>query len=90
MKQTFQINGDYIELIGLLKAMGIAETGGHAKAIVEEGLIIRNGEVELRKRAKLIAEKSTKISELPSQRKSWQKTNGFQPACKALAPVLEA
>ncbi|MEN9940647.1 MAG: hypothetical protein RL286_139 [Bacteroidota bacterium] len=55
MKQTFQINGDYIELIGLLKAMGIAETGGHAKAIVEEGLIIRNGEVELRKRAKLIA-----------------------------------
>jgi ribosome-associated protein len=35
--------------------MGIAETGGHAKAIVEEGLIIRNGEVELRKRAKLIA-----------------------------------
>ena len=55
MKQTFQINGDYIELIGLLKALGIAETGGHAKAIVEEGLIIRNGEVELRKRAKLIA-----------------------------------
>ncbi len=55
MKQTFQINGDYIELIGLLKAMGIAETGGHAKAIVDEGLIIRNGEVELRKRAKLIA-----------------------------------
>ncbi|MEY4792012.1 MAG: hypothetical protein RIT34_819 [Bacteroidota bacterium] len=55
MKQTFQINGDYIELIGLLKAMGIAETGGHAKAIVEEGIIIRNGEVELRKRAKLIA-----------------------------------
>jgi ribosome-associated protein len=55
MKQTFQINGNYIELIGLLKAMGIAETGGHAKAIVEEGLIIRNGEVELRKRAKLIA-----------------------------------
>ena len=55
MKQTFQINGDYIELIGLLKAMGIAETGGHAKAIVEEGLIIRNGELELRKRAKLIA-----------------------------------
>jgi ribosome-associated protein len=55
MKQTFQINGDYIELIGLLKALGIAETGGHAKAIVEEGLIIRNGDVELRKRAKLIA-----------------------------------
>ena len=35
--QEFQINGPYIELIGLLKALGIAETGGHAKAIVEEG-----------------------------------------------------
>lgn len=52
--ETFKIDGDYIELIGLLKAMGIAETGGHAKAIVDEGLVYRNGEVELRKRAKLI------------------------------------
>ncbi len=64
MKQTFQINGDYIELIGLLKAMGIAETGGHAKAIVEEGLIIRNGEVELRKRAKLIAGDGIELEDL--------------------------
>jgi ribosome-associated protein len=52
--QEFQIEGAYIELIGLLKAMGIAETGGQAKAIVEEGLILRNGEVEMRKRAKLV------------------------------------
>lgn len=52
--QEFQIEGAYIELIGLLKAMGIAETGGQAKAIVEEGLILRNGAVEMRKRAKLV------------------------------------
>jgi ribosome-associated protein len=52
--ETFKIEGDYIELIGLLKAMGIAETGGHAKFIVEEGVVIRNGETELRKRAKLV------------------------------------
>lgn len=51
----FQLNGDYIELIQLLKATGIAETGGHAKMIVENGLITRNGEIELRKRAKLIS-----------------------------------
>jgi ribosome-associated protein len=50
----FKIAGDYIELIALLKATGIAETGGHAKHIVEAGEIIRNGEVEFRKRAKLI------------------------------------
>lgn len=53
--QEFQINGPYIELIGLLKALGIAETGGHAKAIVEEGCVYRNGACELRKRAKLIS-----------------------------------
>lgn len=51
---TFTIEGEYIELIGLLKATGIAQTGGHAKQIVEDGFIRRNGEEELRKRAKLI------------------------------------
>jgi ribosome-associated protein len=50
----FKIEGDYIELIQLLKALGIAETGGHAKFIVEDGVVLRNGEQELRKRAKLI------------------------------------
>jgi len=53
--QEFQINGPYIELIGLLKALGIAETGGHATAMVEEGYVLRTGAVELRKRAKLIS-----------------------------------
>lgn len=52
--EEFKIKGDYIELIGLLKVLGIAETGGHAKQIVEDEQVIRNGEIELRKRAKLI------------------------------------
>jgi ribosome-associated protein len=52
--QEFKINGDYIELIGLLKVLGIAQTGGHAKQLVEDGIVVRNNEVELRKRAKLI------------------------------------
>lgn len=51
----FTIEGKYIELIQLLKVLGIAQTGGHAKFIVDEGEVIRNGEVELRKRAKLVA-----------------------------------
>ena len=54
MKQEFKIEGEYIELIQLLKALGVAATGGHAKHIVEEGEVIRNGEVETRKRAKLV------------------------------------
>jgi ribosome-associated protein len=52
--ETFTIQGDYIELMALLKAIGLAETGGHAKFIVDEGEVLRNGEVEYRRRAKLI------------------------------------
>jgi len=52
---NFTIEGEYIELIQLLKAIGLAQTGGHAKMIVNEGLINRNGEIETRKRAKLIS-----------------------------------
>lgn len=50
---TFKIKGEFIELIQLLKVLGIAETGGHAKIIVEDGLVKLNGEIEFRKRAKL-------------------------------------
>ena len=53
MKLEFKIEGEYIELIQLLKATGLAQTGGHAKWMVEEGEIILNNEVETRKRAKL-------------------------------------
>lgn len=54
MEEKFKIDGPYIELIQLLKAEGIAQTGGHAKFIVDEGEVVRNGEVEMRKRAKLV------------------------------------
>lgn len=50
---TFKIKGEFIELIQLLKVLGIAETGGHAKIIVDDGLVKLNGEIEYRKRAKL-------------------------------------
>ena len=53
-KIEFKIEGEYIELMALLKALGIAQTGGHAKMIVDSGEVIRNGEVELRRRAKCI------------------------------------
>ncbi|MBW6498212.1 MAG: RNA-binding S4 domain-containing protein [Bacteroidales bacterium] len=50
---SFAIRGEFIELIQLLKAMNLAESGGQAKAFVEEGLVKLNGEIETRKRAKL-------------------------------------
>jgi ribosome-associated protein len=54
MIEEFKIDGEYIELLQLLKATGIAQTGGHAKMIVDDEVVFRNGELETRKRAKLI------------------------------------
>lgn len=51
----FKINGEYIELMQLLKAVGVAQTGGHAKFIVRSEAVLRNGVVETRLRAKLKA-----------------------------------
>lgn len=50
----FELKSDFIELNKLLKVLQIAQTGGHAKILIEEGLVDRNGEIEYRKRAKLI------------------------------------
>ncbi|MDX1446538.1 RNA-binding S4 domain-containing protein [Lishizhenia sp.] len=50
----FLLEGEYIELLKLLKAVNIAQTGGHAKMIVDDELVVRNGEVETRRRAKII------------------------------------
>ena len=51
----FELDEEYIELFKLLKVMGIAESGAHAKMLIEEGQVKRNGEVETRKRAKIVS-----------------------------------
>ena len=51
--REFKLSSEYIELVKLLKLLRIAETGGHAKIIVEEGEVFLNGNQEFRKRAKL-------------------------------------
>ena len=50
----FKITDEYIELIKLLKATQIAENGAMAKTLVENGEVLRNGEIETRKRAKIL------------------------------------
>jgi len=60
--QEFKLKSEYIELIKLLKLLGIAETGGHAKILVEEGEVRVNGQPEFRKRAKLKAGDNIEIS----------------------------
>jgi len=53
--REFKLTTEYIELVKLLKLLQIAQTGGHAKIIVENGEVIRDGKPEFRKRAKLRA-----------------------------------
>ncbi len=52
-EKKFMLKSEYIELIKLLKLLNIAESGAHAKFLVEEGTVIRNGIIEYRKRAKI-------------------------------------
>ncbi len=54
---TFELRNDdeFIPLIALLKAVGVVESGSMAQDVVTAGLVRRNGEVELRKRAKIIS-----------------------------------
>tara|TARA_B100000508_G_scaffold136157_1_gene128793 strand:+ start:39652 stop:39867 length:216 start_codon:yes stop_codon:yes gene_type:complete len=59
----FHLEGEYIELTQLLKAVNIAQTGGHAKIIVEEGAVVREGEVETRKRAKIRRGEEIKVED---------------------------
>jgi ribosome-associated protein len=60
-KIKFQIIQDYIELIKLLKATGIAENGGEAKQLVREGKVFLNNDVEVQMRKKILKGDSVQI-----------------------------
>lgn len=53
--QTFELEGEYVELNQLLKLAGIAASGGEGKHLVAEGLVTVDGAVELRKTCKIRA-----------------------------------
>lgn len=48
-------NETFIPLIALLKATGVVDSGSEAQEVVTAGMVLRNGEVETRKRAKITA-----------------------------------
>ena len=49
------INKEPVELYKLLKFESIVSSGGEAKFVVSEGMVMLNGEVETRKRKKLVS-----------------------------------
>ena len=49
----FELKGEFIALCDLLKTTGIANSGGQGKAMVADGNVTVDGEIELRKTAKI-------------------------------------
>lgn len=55
-KIEFSLRGEeFIELNKMLKILQVAQTGGHAKLMIQDGVVSLNGEQESRIRAKLRA-----------------------------------
>lgn len=52
---TFELRGEFITVDKLLKACGVADSGGRAKTLVAEGRVQVDGQDELRKTAKIRA-----------------------------------
>ncbi|WP_294961309.1 RNA-binding S4 domain-containing protein [Sulfurimonas sp.] len=60
----FELKDDYIELFKLLKVLDLVDSGAHAKLLIADGYAKRNGEVEFRKRAKIVSGDIIKIAEV--------------------------
>lgn len=50
-----QINREPIELYKALKLEGLCSSGGEAKMVIADGAVLLNGQLETRKRKKLVA-----------------------------------
>jgi ribosome-associated protein len=60
----FTLRGEHIALDALLKATGVAESGGAAKAMVAAGRVQVDGQPELRKTAKMRAGQVVGVADL--------------------------
>ncbi|KRG45937.1 RNA-binding protein [Stenotrophomonas panacihumi] len=60
----FELDREHVELNQLLKLAGLADSGGMGKAIVASGAVTVDGEVELRKTAKIRAGQVVRIEDV--------------------------
>ena len=61
---TYTLNGEFIELHKLLKLLDLVDTGGQAKMLIQDGLVLRNGVIETRKRAKIVKDDTIQIGDV--------------------------
>jgi ribosome-associated protein len=61
---TYKLKDKYIELFKLLKVLDFVDSGAQAKLLIANGYVVRNNEVETRKRAKIVAGDILEISDV--------------------------
>jgi ribosome-associated protein len=54
-EMDFELRGEHIALDALLKATGLAHSGGHAKLLITDGEVRVDGQPETRRSAKIRA-----------------------------------
>lgn len=52
--EQMEIREGYIELYKILKLQNLVASGGEAKCVISEGMVLVNGSVETRKRKKIV------------------------------------
>jgi len=60
----YELKDEYIELFKLLKVLDLVDSGAQAKIIISQSHVKRNGEVETRKRAKIISGDIIEVAEV--------------------------
>lgn len=54
MTRTVEITKEPVELYKILKFEGLVGTGGEAKIVISDGQVTVNGEIETRRRKKIV------------------------------------
>lgn len=53
--KAIEVSKEPVELFKILKFEGIAASGGEAKALIADGQVLVNGQVETRKRKQIVS-----------------------------------
>ncbi len=62
-QHTFQLDKEFVKLHVLLKLLGLAPSGGAAKAMIDAGQVSVDGAVETRKACKIRGDQVVRVSE---------------------------
>jgi ribosome-associated protein len=60
----FELKDEYIELFKLLKFLDLVDSGAAAKMLIADGHVLRNGEIETRKSAKIISGDTIQVADV--------------------------